>query len=93
MDFEIQLARDIGVKVGNRHGVWGVRIHMSIPFLQIVTSRRLHKSDWTLDKLREHGFKAVFIGIGMPQPKRIPIFDGLATKNGFYTSKDFLPLV
>uniref|UniRef100_A0A0K0D6I9 Pyr_redox_2 domain-containing protein n=1 Tax=Angiostrongylus cantonensis TaxID=6313 RepID=A0A0K0D6I9_ANGCA len=39
------------------------------------------------------GVKAVFIGIGMPEPKKIPIFDGLTENHGFYTSKDFLPKV
>ena len=29
----------------------------------------------------------------MPDPKKIPIFDGLNMGMGFYTSKDFLPLV
>ena len=29
----------------------------------------------------------------MPEPKRIPIFEGLKLEHGFYTSKDFLPVV
>lgn len=37
--------------------------------------------------------KAVFIGIGLPEPKIIPIFEGLTTEMGFYTSKNFLPIV
>uniref|UniRef100_A0A914BUW6 Dihydropyrimidine dehydrogenase [NADP(+)] n=2 Tax=Acrobeloides nanus TaxID=290746 RepID=A0A914BUW6_9BILA len=73
VDFEIQLARDIGVK--------------------IVTGRKLHKDDLTLEKLRGEGNKAVFVGIGMPEPKRVDIFEGLNVENGFYTSKDYLPLV
>ena len=73
VDFEIQLAKDIGVKV--------------------VTGRRLHKDDLTVDKLRKDGAKAVFVGIGMPEPKRIKMFEGLTPANGFYTSKDYLPLV
>lgn len=45
-------------------------------------------------RLREEmGFKAVFVGIGNPEPKRIPIFEGLTEAQGFYTSKDFLPKV
>ena len=47
----------------------------------------------TLQGLKEGGFKAVFVGIGMPDPKRIPMFEGLTKEQGFYTSKDFLPLV
>ncbi|KAL3123536.1 hypothetical protein niasHT_006615 [Heterodera trifolii] len=73
VDFEIQLAKDIGVK--------------------IETGRSLHRDDLTLDRLQKQGVKAVFIGIGMPEPKRAPMFDGLTPANGFYTSKDFLPLV
>ena len=33
------------------------------------------------------------MGIGFPDPKAVPMFDGLTTENGFYTSKDFLPVV
>jgi dihydropyrimidine dehydrogenase (NADP+) len=46
-----------------------------------------------LEKLRNEGNKAVFVGIGMPEPKRVDIFEGLTVENGFYTSKDYLPLV
>uniref|UniRef100_A0A915P6L4 Dihydroprymidine dehydrogenase domain-containing protein n=1 Tax=Meloidogyne floridensis TaxID=298350 RepID=A0A915P6L4_9BILA len=73
VDFEIQLAKDLGIK--------------------IVTGRQLHRNDLTLEKLKASGCKAVFIGIGLPEPKRAPIFQGLEPKNGFYTSKEFLPLV
>jgi dihydropyrimidine dehydrogenase (NADP+) len=47
----------------------------------------------SLQKLADQGCKAVFVGIGMPEPKRAPMFEGLTPANGFYTSKDFLPLV
>lgn len=43
--------------------------------------------------LKEQGYEGVFIGIGLPQAKRIPIFQNLNEKMGFYTSKDFLPKV
>lgn len=43
--------------------------------------------------LLENGYEAVFLGIGLPEPKIIPIFDGLSVDQGFYTSKNFLPLV
>ena len=33
------------------------------------------------------------MGIGLPQPKKIGIFADLDISMGFYTSKDFLPLV
>ncbi|XP_077981130.1 dihydropyrimidine dehydrogenase [NADP(+)]-like [Glandiceps talaboti] len=47
----------------------------------------------TLESLRKDGHECVFLGIGLPQPKVIPIFEGLTTKNGFHTSKDYLPVV
>ena len=47
----------------------------------------------TLLGLREQGYKAVFVGIGMPDPKKIPLFEDLTKEQGFYTSKDFLPVV
>ncbi|EYC24357.1 hypothetical protein Y032_0014g2463 [Ancylostoma ceylanicum] len=73
VDFEIQLVRDIGVK--------------------IVTGRSLHKNDLTLEKLKADGAKAVFIGIGLPDPKKVNVFDGLTQSHGFYTSKEFLPIM
>lgn len=73
VDFEIQLAKDIGVK--------------------FATGRSLHKDDLTLERVREAGAKAVFVGIGMPEPKKEKIFHSLDQSMGFFTSKDFLPLV
>ena len=34
-----------------------------------------------------------FFFSGLPEPKLSPIFDGLGTENGFYSSKAFLPIV
>ncbi|GAB6026611.1 hypothetical protein CHUAL_013019 [Chamberlinius hualienensis] len=48
---------------------------------------------WTLSTLKETDYKAVFIGIGLPNPKIDAVFDNYGIKNGFYSSKDFLPLV
>lgn len=48
---------------------------------------------FTIDSLRKQGFAAIFLGIGLPDPKKHPIFQGLSTVHGFYTSKDFLPRV
>ncbi|MFH4981756.1 hypothetical protein AB6A40_008465 [Gnathostoma spinigerum] len=74
VDFEIQLAKDIGVK--------------------IVSGRKLHSEDLTLDILREKmDVKAVFIGIGHPDAKESSVFKGLNESHGFYTSKSFLPNV
>lgn len=39
------------------------------------------------------GHDAVFVGIGLPEPKLDPMFAGLNTQSGFYTSKNFLPQV
>lgn len=47
----------------------------------------------TLLSLKEEGYKAVFLRIGLPQANRHNIFDGLSAEQGFFTSKDFLPFV
>ena len=47
----------------------------------------------TIRGLLSEGYEAVFIGIGLPDPKVAPIFKGLTTQNGFFTSKEFLPVV
>lgn len=49
--------------------------------------------DFSIESLRGSGYEAIFLGIGLPSPKRLAMFDGLESINGFYTSKDFLPLV
>ena len=43
--------------------------------------------------LHQDGNEAVFLGIGLPDPKKNPLFNNLTSAHGFYTSKDFLPLV
>ena len=47
----------------------------------------------TVQGLLSNGYEAVFVGIGLPDPKVVPMFQGLTITNGFYTSKDFLPVV
>ncbi|XP_045772205.1 dihydropyrimidine dehydrogenase [NADP(+)] [Maniola jurtina] len=60
--------------------------------VKFLTGRKLSTKDITVDSLlKDHA--AVFLGIGMPEPKSIPIFKDLTPDMGFYTSKDFLPLV
>lgn len=49
--------------------------------------------DFTLNSLKSDGYASVFVGIGMPQPRILKMFDGLDQDHGFYTSKDFLPIV
>jgi dihydropyrimidine dehydrogenase (NADP+) len=43
--------------------------------------------------LNEQGCKAIFLGIGLPNPNIDPIFKDLTRTEGFYTSKYFLPIV
>ncbi|XP_048018257.1 dihydropyrimidine dehydrogenase [NADP(+)] isoform X2 [Megalobrama amblycephala] len=73
VQFEIDLMKDLGVKV--------------------VLERGLGQNGMTLTSLKEEGFHVIFVGIGLPQANRDKIFEGLTTEQGFYTSKDFLPLV
>ncbi|XP_051556365.1 dihydropyrimidine dehydrogenase [NADP(+)]-like isoform X3 [Myxocyprinus asiaticus] len=73
VQFEIDLMKDLGVKV--------------------VLEKGLGQNGVTLTSLKEEGFQAVFIGIGLPQANRDKIFEGLTIEQGFYTSKDFLPVV
>ena len=49
--------------------------------------------DFTVDSLKADGAKAVLVAIGLPEPQRHTAFDGLSPKQGFWTSKDFLPKV
>jgi dihydropyrimidine dehydrogenase (NADP+) len=46
-----------------------------------------------LKQIKEQGYSAVFVGIGLPKPRVASIFKGLTLEQGFYTSKDFLPRV
>ena len=74
VNFELDLMKDIGVKVENK--------------------RFLGMQDLTLHKMRnEMDCKAIFIGMGNPEPKVIPIFKDLSEEQGFFTSKSFLPKV
>lgn len=61
--------------------------------VKFVTGRKLSTKDITVDSLLNNGTAAVFLGIGLPEPNSVPIFKGLTQEMGFYTSKDFLPLV
>ncbi|KAG6449002.1 hypothetical protein O3G_MSEX005801 [Manduca sexta] len=61
--------------------------------VKFVNGRKLSSQDLTVNGLLNDGHAAVFLGIGLPEPKSVPIFEGLNQEMGFYTSKDFLPLV
>uniref|UniRef100_A0A8C2RXQ7 Dihydropyrimidine dehydrogenase [NADP(+)] n=1 Tax=Capra hircus TaxID=9925 RepID=A0A8C2RXQ7_CAPHI len=58
--------------------------------IAIICGKSLSVNDITLSTLKEEGYKAAFIGIGLPEPKKDHIFQGLTQDQGFYTSKDFL---
>ncbi|CAB1317661.1 unnamed protein product, partial [Coregonus sp. 'balchen'] len=59
----------------------------------VVQEKGLGMNGMSLTSLKDKGFQAVFIGIGLPQANKAKIFQGLTVDQGFYTSKDFLPLV
>eukprot|EP00471_Norrisiella_sphaerica_P012853 CAMPEP_0184502946 /NCGR_PEP_ID=MMETSP0113_2-20130426/51579_1 /TAXON_ID=91329 /ORGANISM="Norrisiella sphaerica, Strain BC52" /LENGTH=979 /DNA_ID=CAMNT_0026892321 /DNA_START=73 /DNA_END=3009 /DNA_ORIENTATION=- len=60
--------------------------------VRVETGKELGK-DFTVESLKKDGYKAVFVGVGLPNAKVSKEFQGLSMKQGFYTSKDFLPLV
>lgn len=61
--------------------------------VNIETNRSLSTKDITVSNLLDSGSKAVFVGIGLPEPKPNPVFEGLTSDMGFYNSKNFLPQV
>lgn len=67
--------------------------------VKIELERSLSEDDLTIQTLQDAGYKAIFLGIGLPESKNIPIFENLMltekdpTKIGFFTSKSFLPAV
>jgi len=61
--------------------------------VKIITDRSLSSDDLTISSVLKSGAKAVFIGIGNPQPKIDKIFAKLTPENGLYNSKNFLPAV
>ncbi|XP_033210054.1 dihydropyrimidine dehydrogenase [NADP(+)] [Belonocnema kinseyi] len=61
--------------------------------VKIEFGRRLSEKDLTIQGLKKSGYKVVFLGIGLPEAKCIPIFKDLTPEMGFFTSKAFLPSV
>nr|XP_036880290.1 dihydropyrimidine dehydrogenase [NADP(+)] isoform X2 [Manis javanica] len=61
--------------------------------VKIICGKSFSVNEITLSTLKEEGYKAAFIGIGLPDPNKNHIFQDLTQDQGFYTSKDFLPLV
>ncbi|ALC48926.1 su-r- [Drosophila busckii] len=56
-------------------------------------NRSLSAKDLTVQGLLQNKHDAVFVGIGLPEPKLDDMFAGLNVDSGFYTSKNFLPAV
>lgn len=61
--------------------------------VKFVTGRSLSTKDITVQGLIDSGVDGIFLGIGLPEPTINPIFKGLTVDHGFYTSKNFLPIV
>ncbi|KAM7532811.1 hypothetical protein Aperf_G00000129029 [Anoplocephala perfoliata] len=82
--FELQLLRDLGVQ-----------IHTSRPFSVSLTKSGSPESthEISLASLRADGFKAIFLGFGLPNSHSISVFEGLTAEQGYFTSKAFLPRV
>lgn len=47
----------------------------------------------SVEQLKKDGYEVIFLGFGQPNAKKDKVFEGLTAEDGFYTSKDFLPLV
>ncbi|KAL3320770.1 hypothetical protein Ciccas_000541, partial [Cichlidogyrus casuarinus] len=77
VDFEVNLMKDLGVKI---HNGWTFTANED-------------EKNLTIAKLRKMGYKAMFLGFGMPDPRRAPVFEGLTQEQGYFTSKEFLPMV
>jgi dihydropyrimidine dehydrogenase (NADP+) len=60
--------------------------------VKIEYGRELGKN-LSVEWLTNDGYKVIFLGFGQPNAKRDEVFNGLTPEDGFYTSKDFLPLV
>jgi len=77
--WEIQMMEDLGVKVHYKKALG---------------------TDYTINDLKTKGcpgvsdkpYDAVFCGVGLPSAKTTEEFAGLTAKDGFYTSKSFLPV-
>lgn len=61
--------------------------------VKIELGKVLSENDLTIQGLQSSGYKAIFLGIGLPEAKNIPIFSNLTEEMGFFTSKSFLPKV
>lgn len=87
VDFEIQFMQDLGVKI---HYGCKLSAEEKLTLADLMNGSGKLKETKHIPK---GGFKVVFLGFGKPKPKIVSILQGLTEANGFYTSKDFLPLV
>ncbi|EDW77983.2 uncharacterized protein Dwil_GK24771 [Drosophila willistoni] len=61
--------------------------------VQFKNGMKLGSEDLNVQKLLMEGFDAVYLGIGLPDPVSLPIFQDLTAQMGYYSSKTFLPRV
>ncbi|KAG9510041.1 Dihydropyrimidine dehydrogenase [NADP(+)], partial [Fragariocoptes setiger] len=82
VDFEVQFMCDLGVKIvyeAPLSAAHGLTVESLL--------------NGTCERAQRRKFRAVFVGIGKPEPSLAPIFQHLNEEHGFYTSKSFLPRV
>lgn len=70
---------DVRAEVALAEGI-GVKIHYD---------KELGR-DFTVDSLKQDGYKAVFLGVGLSKPKLTGAFEGLTPEQGVWNSKDYL---
>jgi len=87
VDFEIQFMQDLGVQI---HYNTPLSKKNNLTLAHLLNGRR---DNQTSSLIPNDGFRAIFVGFGKPQPKIASMFKDLNQTNGFYTSKDFLPIV
>eukprot|EP00755_Sulcionema_specki_P005421 Sspe_Gene.32720::Locus_16027_Transcript_1_1_Confidence_1.000_Length_3250::g.32720::m.32720/K00207/DPYD; dihydropyrimidine dehydrogenase (NADP+) len=68
--------------------LWEVKLMQDLG-VKVVTNTELGRN-LTIEGLEKEG-ATVFLGVGLPKPNVAEPFQGLTPKEGFYTSKDFLP--
>ncbi|KAG5445036.1 Dihydropyrimidine dehydrogenase [NADP(+)] [Clonorchis sinensis] len=78
---ELRWMQDLGVKMYHNHQFGQTERNET-------GSRKI-----SIQSLRNSGYGAVFLGFGLPCAKQIPVFTGLTSEQGYYTSKHFLPRV
>eukprot|EP01132_Coremiostelium_polycephalum_P000374 gene374-471_t len=61
--------------------------------VKVVYGKKLGVDGFTVESLKKQGYEAIFLGLGMPEPKIDKVFQGLTEAEGFFTSKEFLPAV